>query len=80
MFFHKWNRSEKAGRDCEGKDRKGTKFPYHLFGILIKEQNENLLIMFGSYIIKEWIKILISINFLNSPFNNFMLFLYIYEN
>ena len=55
--------------------RKGA----NLFERLIREQYKNLLIMVGSYIIKEWNITLIIINFSNSPFNNFI-FLYIYEN
>ena len=55
--------------------RKGA----NLFERLIREQYKNLLIMVGSYIIKEWNITLIIINFSNSPFNIFI-FLYIYEN
>ena len=38
----------------KGLIRKRTKFPYCLFERLIRQWNRNLLIAFGSGIIKEW--------------------------
>lgn len=44
----------------------GTELLPCLFDRLIKEQNKNLLILFRNYIIKEWYKILIILNFPNN--------------